>query len=649
MSAARRSLPVFLLLAAPLLPIAGVASAGQPDAPRPSGGGIYEVFFQGDPMWAEQSLGNSDIYPPFESIGRAGCTLTALAMFLVHWGFDTVYLGGQPFPLDPGTLDLFLDVNNLYLPSGFLGFGSRRTGIAWPDIGTISAQLNYTGAQIALEHRLQSWVACGGSPLSATAATYVNHGNDYILPARVDGSAAGCTGHQILLFKYSSLLRKWACLDPASSSVIQDPGRPSYNRLNIVVPAGAPTPAVVAEAGLPLFSGAMVTGSRLSVYAAAGERILIVDSMGRRAGRDASGTWYAEIPGTSEATIDPTDDGSGGKDVVDPGIEGVIVEGALADVYDVQVTDLGGDGHAALVRIEDMANNSRDVSITTPSASLSIGEHVALDDVAVGQDVRLAKGYVVTLSDGPYLLDHDLGSGAWCVLPAGASGTGLFTATGTAVMLSGRRTIDLKYALALQAGIGNSHPQAATDATSAGPAGVTVATADLLANDSDPDLHAIAFAAAGATAETHGTVTLIGDSVKYVPDPGFEGIGRLAYSITDGHGGWAIGRVDVTVSGPTHVRSRAFEGWVERFEVTPNPSRGVATIDFALAREARARLSVLDLAGREVAVLADGAHHSGSHRIAWGGDGSPRPAVGVYFVKLEVADRSWVRRIVVTR
>jgi hypothetical protein len=644
MAIVRSSLPLLVFVS---LVLPTTASAHGPGTPKPDGGGIYQVFFQGDPKWSEQSLGNSELHDPFESIGRAGCTLAALAMLLYHYGFDTVYLGGTPFPLDPSSLDLFLDVNNLYLPSGFLGFGQRRTGIAWSDIGTISSQLNYTGASIVLEHRLQSWVACDGSPLNATAAFYVNHPDDYILPARVIGSAAGCTGHQILLFKYSSVLRRWAYLDPASFGGVHDPGRPSYNRLNIVVPSSAPSPAVVTE-GLPLFLHALEGGSRLSVYAAAGERILVIDPMGRRGGWDASGVWYDELPGTMEATIDPIDDASGGKDVVEPGIEGVIIEGASAGTYDVQITDFGGDGHGALVRVEDPAHNSGDVMVAAPIVSVEIGDQVRVEDVDAPYDeVRLAKCFIVPISDGLYALDHDLASGIYCELPAGQTGTGLFTVTGAATTIDGRRTLDLQYAFGLQAGPGNNHPIAASDVVSSGPAGVSVPVAELLANDSDPEMAPLSFAAAGATPETHGTLTWTPDSVRYVPDPGFEGTARFAYSITDGSGGWGIGQVAVTVAGLVAVRPEG-HGLVQRIGVSPNPSRGAVSIEFELSRESQARVRVFDLAGREVAVLANGMHGEGVHRIRWGADGRLRPAAGIYFVKLEVSGESWVRRIALT-
>ena len=69
--------------------------------------------------------------------------------------------------------------------------------------------------------------------------------------------------------------------------------------------------------------------------------------------------------------------------------------------------------------------------------------------------------------------------------------------------------------------------------------------------------------------------------------------------------------------------------------VYPNPARSSATVTFALPEAAAVRLAVYDVLGREVAVLAEGAHETGRHAAAL--DTWMLPA-GVYLVRLEVAD-----------
>jgi sugar lactone lactonase YvrE len=83
--------------------------------------------------------------------------------------------------------------------------------------------------------------------------------------------------------------------------------------------------------------------------------------------------------------------------------------------------------------------------------------------------------------------------------------------------------------------------------------------------------------------------------------------------------------------------------------VSPNPSHGSATIEFALPRDTHVRLSVLDLQGREVALLADADLPAGRHHRAWD-DAASRPApAGIYFVRMTAEGRTWVQRLVRVR
>jgi uncharacterized repeat protein (TIGR01451 family) len=81
--------------------------------------------------------------------------------------------------------------------------------------------------------------------------------------------------------------------------------------------------------------------------------------------------------------------------------------------------------------------------------------------------------------------------------------------------------------------------------------------------------------------------------------------------------------------------------------VTPNPSTGAATVRFTLAAAGRARLEVLDLQGRRVATLADGAFDAGEHAVAWRGTSDDGRAVsaGVYFVRLETNGERRLRKL----
>jgi uncharacterized repeat protein (TIGR02543 family) len=82
--------------------------------------------------------------------------------------------------------------------------------------------------------------------------------------------------------------------------------------------------------------------------------------------------------------------------------------------------------------------------------------------------------------------------------------------------------------------------------------------------------------------------------------------------------------------------------------VSPNPSSGRARVVYALPHEAPVRLSVIDVQGRQIALLADGTRPSGVHEVKWLAAGGNVRA-GVYFVRYETPGRVLVRRFLLTR
>lgn len=81
--------------------------------------------------------------------------------------------------------------------------------------------------------------------------------------------------------------------------------------------------------------------------------------------------------------------------------------------------------------------------------------------------------------------------------------------------------------------------------------------------------------------------------------------------------------------------------------VAPSPARGAVRIDYDLPRTSPVKLSVIDVAGREVAVLANGVTPAGFHHATWSSTGARPP--GVYFVRFAAGDRHFVKRVLVTR
>ncbi len=82
----------------------------------------------------------------------------------------------------------------------------------------------------------------------------------------------------------------------------------------------------------------------------------------------------------------------------------------------------------------------------------------------------------------------------------------------------------------------------------------------------------------------------------------------------------------------------------------PNPSRGAMRTQFSLPRDANIRLSVIDLQGREVQVLAAGNFAAGRYQAAWDGRTQQGPAPGgIYFVRYVTPDLKLTQRLVIAR
>lgn len=83
----------------------------------------------------------------------------------------------------------------------------------------------------------------------------------------------------------------------------------------------------------------------------------------------------------------------------------------------------------------------------------------------------------------------------------------------------------------------------------------------------------------------------------------------------------------------------------------PNPGIASTAIRFGLPRAAAAKLTLFDVGGRRVRVLADGPREAGWHEIRWDGrdaDGA-EAAAGIYFYRLETAGGVEVRKLVLAR
>jgi hypothetical protein len=102
------------------------------------------------------------------------------------------------------------------------------------------------------------------------------------------------------------------------------------------------------------------------------------------------------------------------------------------------------------------------------------------------------------------------------------------------------------------------------------------------------------------------------------------------------------GTVDVPAGGPQIDFALA--------PVAPNPTTGVTRIQLRLQHRAAVRVSVVNVRGREIAVLTKGELPAGSNTLTWSGlsKGMLVPS-GVYWVRCEVGDRTLAEQFVVRR
>ncbi len=161
----------------------------------------------------------------------------------------------------------------------------------------------------------------------------------------------------------------------------------------------------------------------------------------------------------------------------------------------------------------------------------------------------------------------------------------------------------------------------------------------------------------GTISPAGSSVVACGDDQTYTitPDPGF----IIVNVIVDGQG---VG-TDPSYTFPDVVadhtitavfgQTTAVEELPREFALSriwPNPVKDRTAIEFTVASESHVRLSVLDVTGHEVHVLAEGTFAPGRHSVAWDGR-TKRGAVapGIYFVSYVKPGGRQVRKLVMTR
>lgn len=84
--------------------------------------------------------------------------------------------------------------------------------------------------------------------------------------------------------------------------------------------------------------------------------------------------------------------------------------------------------------------------------------------------------------------------------------------------------------------------------------------------------------------------------------------------------------------------------------VHPNPAVASASVRLSLPSPGHVRVSIYDVRGREVAVVADGSFAAGSHEFTWtGATAAGRAAAGMYFVRARGERQEVTRSLILSR
>ncbi len=100
-----------------------------------------------------------------------------------------------------------------------------------------------------------------------------------------------------------------------------------------------------------------------------------------------------------------------------------------------------------------------------------------------------------------------------------------------------------------------------------------------------------------------------------------------------------------TTFGPILLPAALASGSLAITSISPQPASGAVRIAYRLPRAGLCRLRILDVQGRVLSTLVDGAQRAGVSQGAWTIDRES----GVYFVSLASRGRTVVRRVIVTR
>lgn len=161
-------------------------------------------FFQGDPLWSEEALGDTA-----GTLGSEGCAVASAAMLLSHYGMD----------VDPQRLNTFLKQNNGY---------EGRAWLRWESAAEFSPGMIEKSYEDLPSYALIDWNLLLGNPvivrirrpdgITHFVVIVGKHGFDYLIrdPAGYGAAAGGSVYPLSSLGVPIEALRYYRRLDPKS-------------------------------------------------------------------------------------------------------------------------------------------------------------------------------------------------------------------------------------------------------------------------------------------------------------------------------------------------------------------------------------------------------------------------------------------------
>ena len=219
------------------------------------------------------------------------------------------------------------------------------------------------------------------------------------------------------------------------------------------------------------------------------------------------------------------------------------------------------------VAVDDSVTTDEDTAVTTGN--------VLANDTDPDGDTLSVSGADTQSAQGGTVVNN--GDGTFTYTPAaGFSGNDSFRYT-----ISDGNGGEARGTVQIAVNTVNHAPVAAADsATTTENSPVTIA--NLLANDSDPDGDALSISGADAKSAEGGTVVNNGDGTfTYTPPAGFSGTDSFSYTVSDGNGAEAQGKVNITVTRVVSVNNPPV---AESDSVTTKQDTPV-TIDNVLAND----------------------------------------------------------------